>query len=126
MAILIVDGVQVAGDDRLADLLWETDPAIFSFIFGELQVWRRLFPQEWTASCSTQQDDETRVALVGNRVVGLVNSFAGAEVASRFAITMARQLAALDALDSLRQHTRLWNGCFPEFRTRRCIFLTSW
>ena len=46
--------------DQLPDLLWETDPAIFSFIFGDLQVWRRLFPQEWAATCSTQQDDNTR------------------------------------------------------------------
>lgn len=81
MAISIVDGVQVQGGDHLADLLWETDPEIFRFIFRDLQVWRRLFPQEWTAAFGTQQAVETRVALDGNRVVGLVNSFAGAEVA---------------------------------------------
>ncbi len=96
MAISIADGVQVQGGDHLADLLWETDPEIFRFIFRDLQVWRRLFPQEWTAAFGTQQADETRVALDGNRVVGLVNSFAGTEVAARFATTMDRQLAALD------------------------------
>lgn len=96
MAISIVDGVQVAGHDDLADLLWETDPSLFGFIFGDLQVWRRLFPDEWAAPFGTQQDDETRVALVADRPVGLVNSFPGNEVAARFAITMKRQLAALD------------------------------
>lgn len=96
MEILIVDGVRVDGDDRLADLLWETDPAVFRFIFGELPVFRRLFPQEWTSTFSTQQRDETRVALASDRIVGLVNSFAGTEVAARFAVTMERQLAALD------------------------------
>lgn len=96
MEISIVDGVQVEGDDRMADLLWYTDPAIFAFIFGELSVFRRLFPQEWTSSYSTQQRDETRVALAGDRVVGLVNSFGGAEVTSRFVVTMERQLAALE------------------------------
>ena len=80
----------------MADMLWDTDPAIFAFIFGELSVFRRLLPQEWTSSFSTQQRDETRVALVGDRVVGLVNSFGGAEVASRFVVTMERQLAALE------------------------------
>ena len=80
----------------MADLLLETDPAIFSFTFGDLQVWHRLFPHEWNASCSTQPDDDTRVALAGDRPVGLVNSFAGAEVAARFAVKMERQLAALD------------------------------
>lgn len=97
MEISILDGSRVVGDDLLADLMWETDPAIFSFIFGDLSVWRRLFPLEWTAPFSTNQDDETRVALMGERVVGLVNTFAGAEVARRFAVTMTRQLAALDA-----------------------------
>lgn len=96
MTISIVDGFEIAGDDQVADLLWETDPAVFRFIYGDLQVYRRLFPQEWTASCSVQQDDESRVALAGDRVVGLVNSFAGSEVATRFAVTMERQLAALD------------------------------
>ena len=98
MAISIVDGVQAQGNDCLADLLWETDPEIFRFIFRDLQVWRRLFPQEWTAAFGTQQAIETRVALDGNRVVGLINSFAGAEVALRFVTTMDRLLAALDAV----------------------------
>lgn len=97
MAISIIDGEQVAGDDRLADLMWETDPAIFGFIFRNLPVWRRLFPQEWTDSFGAHPGVETRVAVAGDRVVGLVNSYAGAEVASRFAVTMERQLAALDA-----------------------------
>jgi hypothetical protein len=92
VAISIVGGVDVAGDDPSADLLQETDPALFSFMFGDLLVSRRLFPEEGTASCSTQQDDETRVALAGNRPVRLINSFAGAEVATRFSITMERQL----------------------------------
>ena len=60
MDILIIDATRVAGDDRLADLLWETDPAIFSFSFDDLQVWRRLFSHEWNASRSTQQDDDRR------------------------------------------------------------------
>lgn len=102
MEISIVDGVGVAGNDLLADLLWETDPAIFSFIFDDLQVWRRLFPQEWTAAFGTQQDNETRVALVGGTPVGLVNSFAGSEVAPRFAISMQRQLAALNSTTALQ------------------------
>ena len=80
----------------MADLLLETDPAIFSFIFGGLQVWRRLFLHKSNASCSTQQDDDIRVALAGDTLVGRVNSFAGAEVAARFAVKMERQLAALD------------------------------
>ena len=77
MAISIADGVQVQGGDHLADLLWETDPEIFRFIFRDLQVWRRLFPQEWTAAFGTQQADETRVALDGNRVVGLSTALPG-------------------------------------------------
>lgn len=109
MDILIVDGVKVEADDRLADLLWETDPAIFSFIFGDLEVWRRLFPQEWTASCSTQQDDETRVALAGERTVGLVNCFAGAEVSTRFGALMERQLVALDP-NAARQLTAAYDA----------------
>ena len=72
------------------------DPAIFSFIFGGLQVWHRLFLHKSNASCATQPDDDTRVALAGDRPVGRVNSFAGAEVAARFAVKMERQLAALD------------------------------
>lgn len=102
MVVSIVDGVAVEADDQLADLLWETDPAIFRFIFGKQQVWRRLFPLEWTATFGTQQDDETRVALDGVTPIGLVNSFAGAEVATRFANTMERQLAALDSGDARR------------------------
>lgn len=109
MDVLIVDGVRVEADDRLADLLWETDPAIFRFIFSDLQVWRRLFPQEWTASCSTQQDDETRVALAGERAVGLVNCFAGAELSTRFAVTMERQLVSLDR-DAARQLTAAYDA----------------
>lgn len=97
MDISIVDGVQVAGDDRLADLMWETDPVLFAFIFGDLTVYRRIFPQTWTADCSAQQDDETRVALAGGRAVGLVNAYPGAEGAHRFAMSLARQLALVDA-----------------------------
>ncbi len=104
MAISIVDGVQVAGGDLLADLIWETDPAVFSFIFGTLPVWRRLFPPEWTAAFGVNQDDESRVALVGDRPVGLINSFAGAEVTPRFTASMGRQLAALNQ-DAARQLT---------------------
>lgn len=100
MAISMTDGTNVAADDRLADLMWETDPAIFAFIYGDLPVWRRLFRQEWTAPCSTQQDDETRVALLGDRPVGLVNSFAGAEITPRFAATLTRQLANLGAQEA--------------------------
>lgn len=109
MALSIIDGVQVASDDRLADLLWETDPSIFKFIFRDPQVWRRLFQDLWTADYSTQQDDETRVAMAGDRVVGLVNCFPGSEVASRFAATMDRLLAALDA-DAAQQLTAAFDA----------------
>jgi ribosomal protein S18 acetylase RimI-like enzyme len=109
MTITIVDGVKVPSDDHLADLLWETDPEIFRFIFRDLQVWRRLFPQEWTAAFGTQQAVETRVALDGNRVVGLVNSFSGSEVAPRFVTTMERQLSALDP-DAGRQLTAAFDA----------------
>lgn len=95
MAIEIVDGTQVPADDRLADLMWATDPALFGFIFGDLPVYRRLFPPGWIADFSTQQDAETRVALVEGFPVGLVNGFAGAEVSGRFAATLPRHLAAL-------------------------------
>jgi len=109
MAISIVDGAQVQGGDHLADLLWETDPEIYRFMFRDLQVWRRLFPQEWTAAFGTSQAVETRVALDGNRVVGLINSFAGREVAPRFVTTMGRLLAALDP-DAGRQLTAAFDA----------------
>ena len=43
MASSMTDGTNVAADDRLADLMWETDPAIFAFIYGDLPVWDLLF-----------------------------------------------------------------------------------
>ena len=116
MAITIVDGAQVEGTDRLADLLWETDPSIFRFIFGSLQVWRRLFPHEWTADFGTNQAKETSVALDGGKPVGLVNCFAGAELAQRFATASKRQVAILDP-DAVQQMTAAYDAMewlFPQ------------
>ncbi|MFN0113474.1 MAG: GNAT family N-acetyltransferase [Paracoccaceae bacterium] len=102
LPVAMVEGATLSADDRMADLIWETDPSIFTFIFDSLPVWRRLFPAEWLAMFGTQTAGQTRVAISGRRPVGLVNAFAGSEVPARFGATYARQSAVLDDVAAAR------------------------
>lgn len=97
MPVAFLPGTQLEASDELADLYWETDPAIFSFIFANgLPDWRRVFPAEWRADFGNHPASETTLACLNGRPVGLLTSFPGASVESRFNATLDRELAALE------------------------------
>lgn len=97
MTISILPGQDVAATKGLADLYWETDPAIFSFIFLNGRAdWRRVFAGEWQAGFGNHPSRETVVACLDGLPVGILTSFAGVEMDARFQATLTRELALLD------------------------------
>lgn len=93
-------GIDVAPDrvPGLSDMVWQTDPHLFGFLFGgDTVLWRRLFQQEWTADCGLHRGADTIVATTADMaVLGLLNAFPGHEADSRAEASFGRYLNSLD------------------------------
>jgi GNAT superfamily N-acetyltransferase len=81
-------------DPVLADLLWETDPDLFEFVYrGDKATWRRHLASEWAGTPGLQSRDAAIVALSGSGVVGILISFDAESMLQRGKATYARLMA---------------------------------
>lgn len=74
-------GVQAECDPALPDLVWQTDPDLFHFFYGEdRSLLRSLFTAEWPAQVGFFSHRNMTVATQGNLPVGLLNCFGGKQM----------------------------------------------
>lgn len=124
-------GTDVAPDrvPGLSDMVCQTDPHLFGFLFGgDSALWRRLFQQEWTADCGLHRGADTIVATTADMaVLGLLNAFPGHEVDSRAEASFGRYLNALDgpAAAQLSEAAEQMAWLFPPVRLAHFLSSTS-
>jgi ribosomal protein S18 acetylase RimI-like enzyme len=74
----------------IADLIWETDPEMCAFVFGDRRTWHLNCATEWQAVLGLHAGSSATVARRGGEIAGLVIAFPQAEMAARYAATVAR------------------------------------
>jgi ribosomal protein S18 acetylase RimI-like enzyme len=79
----------------IADLIWETDPEMCRFVFGDRQTWRRYCEIEWRAATGLHTHSSATVARLGREIVGLVIAYPQAEMTGRYAATVGRYETAV-------------------------------
>jgi ribosomal protein S18 acetylase RimI-like enzyme len=89
--LTIVSGEHVEFQPVIAELAWSTDPHLFEFLFrGDLSLWMRLCATEWSEERSLHSRRFTRLALQGDRIVGLLVGFPGPAMPELAAGCLAR------------------------------------
>jgi ribosomal protein S18 acetylase RimI-like enzyme len=81
-----------ATDDAtaIANLIWETDPEMCAFVFGNRQIWRSHCAIEWLAAIGLHSLGSATVARDADATVGLIIAFPQEEMTRRYAATVAR------------------------------------
>lgn len=74
----------------IADLIWETDPEMCAFVFGDRRNWHLHCAIEWRAAIGLHSSRSATLAKRGNEIVGIVIAFPQAEMTQRYAATVAR------------------------------------
>lgn len=74
----------------IADLIWETDPEMCAFVFGDQRTWHLNCAIEWRAATGLHASCSATVARLRGEIVGLVIAFPQAEMTQRYAATVAR------------------------------------
>jgi ribosomal protein S18 acetylase RimI-like enzyme len=81
--------------ETIADLIWETDPEMCAFVFGDQQTWHQYCVIEWRAAMGLHASSSAIVAKRGGKIVGLVIAFPEVEMTTRYAATVARYETAI-------------------------------
>ncbi len=86
-----------ASDDpvTIADLIWETDPEMCRFVFGDRPTWRAYCEIEWRSAIGLHTHGAATVARSTEGIFGLVIAYPQEEMATRYAATVARYEAGV-------------------------------
>jgi ribosomal protein S18 acetylase RimI-like enzyme len=83
-------GTTIHYSEEIAELIWDTDPEMCAFVFGDRPTWHRRCMIEWRAATGLHASSSATVAKQGAEIVGLVIAFPQAEMMTRYAATVAR------------------------------------
>lgn len=86
----LASGTAMDDAATIADLIWETDPEMCEFVFGDRETWHRCCAIEWLAELGLHSSSCASVAKRNEKIVGLLIAYPQPEMASRYAATVAR------------------------------------
>jgi ribosomal protein S18 acetylase RimI-like enzyme len=86
-----------AGDNpaTIADLIWETDPEMCQYVFGDRPTWHRYFEIEWLSAISLHSSGCAMVVKQRGMIDGLVIAYPQSEMTARYTATVARYETAV-------------------------------
>lgn len=87
--MILEPGTTADDPAEIADLIWETDPEMCEFVFGDRQTWHLHCVIEWRATTGLHTSCSATVARLGGEIVGLVIAFPHAEMTKRYEATVA-------------------------------------
>ena len=83
-------GTAIDDPATIADLIWETDPEMCQFVFGDRSTWHRYCEIEWLSAIGLHSSGCAMVARQVSGIVGLVIAFPQSEMTERYTATVAR------------------------------------
>ncbi len=116
MQIHIKPGRPDQSSDRIAELIWSTDPVLMNFMFGEISVFQRATAQEWPSKAGILCHKQAFVAEAGDKIVGLCIGHTTEEYGPNFEAAQRIQSEALGVAEGAHiQQALTWmDRLFPD------------
>jgi ribosomal protein S18 acetylase RimI-like enzyme len=102
MAITVEPATADLPSDQIADLLWSTDPELWTFLFGTINPLRKVLAYEWPAKRALLSHAFTSVVRDGDTLSGLCTGYSLPDYEANFALAVELQAQAFT--DQEAQH----------------------
>jgi len=86
----IIPGRPEQGGAELADLIWTVDPHLMQYLCNDEAGWRRLFLADWPQENGFVNHSHADLAILDDRIVGVMISHDAASIEERIQLSMAR------------------------------------
>lgn len=104
--------------DRMAELLWSSDPKLNAYIYQTSSVLRRIINAEWPEDRGLLSHKQARTAVSGDVLLGLLVGHTTAEYAANFEASLTLQTKGMSQgeIDHLTAAIHWMDRLFPEAR----------
>mgnify|MGYP001828661904 FL=1 len=118
MSVRVIPAPPDIAPQRIADLLWSTDPALNGFIFGSMDVLHRILQSEWPATRGMLCHRHAFLAEDHGAISGLLVGHTAAEFPANFEAALELQTQALLEAEALhlREALKWMDRLFPAAR----------
>ncbi len=115
MQVSIKAGQPDHASERIAELIWSTDPVLMNFMFGDISAFRRATAREWPSDAGLICYKQAFVAEANDEIVGLCIGHTTEEYGPNFEAAQRIQSAALRAAEGghIREALDWMDRLFP-------------